>query len=221
MRLIFVRHGQTAPNIDGRLDTDEPGAGLTDLGRAQAAALPATLEAELIDVLYASTLVRTQQTAAPLAASRGLEVRVRGALREVRAGTIEMRGDAAAVRQFRDAAYAWSAGDVEVRLPGAESGAEVFARYDGVIGEIAGSGAGTAVVVSHGTVIRTWVAARARNVTPDFAAANSLANTGVVVLEGSPQDGWSALGWNGRALAESARDATETRDLARSGHVAP
>lgn len=219
MRLILVRHGQTAPNIAGLLDTDEPGAGLTDLGRAQAAALPDVLEGELIDVLYASTLVRTQQTAAPLAASRGLEIRVRDGLREVRAGTLEMRGDAPAVQAFRDAAFAWSAGEVEVRLPGAESGAEVLARYDKVVGEIARSGVEIAVVVSHGTVIRTWATARARNVTPDFAASNSLTNTGVVVLEGSPHDGWSVLAWDGHALGGSPADDPESRELAGSGHV--
>jgi len=200
MRLILVRHGQTAPNIDGRLDTDEPGQGLTDLGLAQAAALPDVLDGEVIDVLYASTLVRTQQTAAPLAASLGLEVHVRDGLREVRAGALEMRGDAPAVQLFRDASFAWSAGDVEVRLPGAESGVEVFARYDEVINEIALSGASTVAVVSHGTVIRTWAAARASNVTPDFAASSPLTNTGVVVLEGNPHDGWRALAWDGRAL---------------------
>lgn len=206
MRLILVRHGQTNPNIGGLLDTAEPGAGLTELGRTQAAALPEALAGEVIDVLYASTLVRTQQTAAPLADSRGLTVRVRGGLREVRAGTLEMRGDAPAVQHFRDAALAWSEGDTDVRLPGAESGAEVFARYDAVIDEIADLGVGTAAVVSHGTVIRTWAAARARNVTPGFAASSPLSNTGVVVLEGSPEDGWSAVTWDGRAMRESVED---------------
>lgn len=216
MRLILVRHGQTAPNIDGRLDTDEPGARLTDLGRRQAAALPGVLGGELIDVLYASTLVRTQQTAAPLAASRGLEVRVRDGLREVRAGTLEMRGDAAAVQQFRDATFAWSAGDVDVRLPGAESGVEVFARYDEVVNEIALSGVGTAAVVSHGTVIRTWAAARACNVTPEFAARSTLTNAGVVVLEGSPRDGWLALSWDGRDLGGTDVDGHDDKGLASS-----
>ena len=206
MRLILVRHSQTASNIDGLLDTDKPGAGLTDLGFSQAAALPDRLDGERIDVLYASTLVRTQQTAAPLAASLGLDVRVRDALREVRAGTLEMRGDAAAVRLFRDTTFAWSLGDVKVRMPGAESGAEVFARYDEVIDEIARSGVGTAAVFSHGTVIRTWAATRACNVTAEFAASRPLANTGVVILEGSPRAGWHAVVWDGRALGGQVDD---------------
>lgn len=200
MRLLLVRHGQTTANVAGLLDTDEPGAGLTDLGLEQAGALPGVLRDESIEVLYASTLVRTQQTAAPLASFLGLEVRVREGLREVRAGTLEMRGDDASVQVYLDTTFAWSSGDVHVRMPGAESGAEVFARYDAVVDEIAGSGAGTAAIVSHGSVIRSWTAARARNITADFVARNALANTGAVLLEGSPRDGWHALTWEGRAV---------------------
>ncbi len=208
MRLILVRHGQTSSNVAGLLDTDEPGAGLTGIGLEQAAALPAILRDESIEVLYASTLLRTQQTAAPLASLLGLEVRVREGLREVRAGTLEMRGDEASVQVYLGTTFAWSSGDVHVRMPGGESGAEVFARYDAVVAEIAGSGAATAAIVSHGSVIRTWTAVRAHNVTADFAARNTLANTGTVLLEGSPRDGWHALAWEGRALR---RDDPPTR----------
>ena len=200
MRLILIRHGQTTSNFDGLLDTDEPGAGLTGLGFVQAAALPDALGGESIGVLYTSTLVRARQTAAPLAAFLGLDVRVRDGLREVRAGTLEMRGDVAAVELYRDTTFAWSAGDVDVRMPGAESGAEVYARYDAVIDEIALAGVGTAVVISHGAVIRSWAAARAHNVTADFAACRPLTNTNAVLLDGSPRDGWHALTWDGRAI---------------------
>ncbi|PVU82660.1 histidine phosphatase family protein [Cellulomonas sp. WB94] len=200
MRLILVRHGQTSSNVAGLLDTDEPGAGLTGLGLEQAAALPGVLGAEPIEVLYASTLLRTQQTVAPLASFLGLEIRIRDGLREVRAGSLEMLGDEASVQTYLTTSFAWSSGDLHARMPGAESGAEVFARYDAVVAEIAASGAGTAAIVSHGSVIRTWTAARAENVTADFAARNALANTGAVVLEGSPSAGWRALTWEGRAV---------------------
>ena len=43
MRLILILHGQTTSNVDGLLDTDEPGAGLTGLGFVQAAGLPDAL----------------------------------------------------------------------------------------------------------------------------------------------------------------------------------
>jgi len=215
MRLILIRHGQTNSNVDGLIDTDEPGAGLTGLGFVQAAALPDSLGGESIDVLYTSTLVRARQTTAPLAASLGLDVRVRDGLREVRAGTLEMRGDAAAVQLYRDTTFAWSAGDVDVRMPGAESGAEVYARYDAVIDEIALLGVGTAAVVSHGAVIRSWAAARAHNVTADFAARSPLTNTGVLLLDGSPRDGWHALTWDGRALRSPVVDVPGDNGLSR------
>jgi len=203
MRLILVRHGQTTSNVAGLLDTDEPGAGLTSLGLEQAAALPGVLREESIEVLYASTLLRTQQTAAPLASALGLEVRIRDGVREVRAGSLEMLGDEQSVQTYLTTSFAWSSGDLHARMPGAESGAEVFARYDAVVAEIAGSGAGTAAIVSHGSVIRSWTAARAENVTPAFAARNPLANTGAVVLEGSPGAGWRAVTWAGQAVHQA------------------
>src|SRR3954449_4252924 len=71
MRLLLIRHGQTPANVRGELDTAAPGPALTELGREQAAAVPEALASERIDGIYASRLVRTQQTAAPLARVRG------------------------------------------------------------------------------------------------------------------------------------------------------
>ncbi len=63
MRLLLVRHGQTAANVRGELDTAPPGPGLTRLGRRQAKAIPGELAAESIDGIYSSALIRTQETA--------------------------------------------------------------------------------------------------------------------------------------------------------------
>ena len=71
MRLLLVRHGQTAANVRGELDTAIPGPGLTRLGRRQAKAIPTELADEAIDGIYSSALIRTQETAQPLATSRG------------------------------------------------------------------------------------------------------------------------------------------------------
>lgn len=200
MRLILVRHGQTSANVAGLLDTAHPGADLTDVGREQAAALPAVLDGAPIDALYASTLVRTQQTAEPLATAHGLEVQVRPGLREISAGDLEMLGDAESVERYLSTAIAWVAGDLDARLPGGEAAADVLARFDDVVAEAAGSGAETVVMVSHGTVIRSWAAVRA-GMPADEAARSRLANTDVVVLEGHPDEGWRALSWGGRTLS--------------------
>lgn len=200
MRLLLIRHGQTPSNLKHLLDTAEPGPGLTPLGEQQAAALPEALAAEEIDALYASTLVRTQLTAAPLADARGLEVRIRDGIREISAGELEMRGDDEAVRTYLTTAFAWSAGDTGLRMPGGENGVEALKRFDAVVDEAAGTGARTVAMVSHGAAIRMWVAARAENVDVSYAADHALRNTGVVVLSGSPDRGWRALHWEGRPL---------------------
>ncbi len=202
MRLLLVRHGQTPSNVDYLLDTGVPGAGLTALGEQQAAVLPEALADEDIEAVYASTLIRTQLTAAPLAAARGLEVLVRDGIREVFAGDLEMvRGDTEEGVRYMRTVFAWAAGDTGLRMPGGESGAEVLARYDSVVAEAAASGAGTVAMVSHGAAIRMWTAARVANVDVPFAAAHPLDNTGVVILEGAPADGWKALTWAGAVVA--------------------
>uniref|UniRef100_UPI000A52F484 histidine phosphatase family protein n=1 Tax=Streptomyces griseoruber TaxID=1943 RepID=UPI000A52F484 len=110
MRLLLVRHGQTPTNVDHLLDTAVPGPGLTALGEQQAAALVDALAGEDLDALYASTLVRTQLTAAPLAAARGLDVHVRDGIREVFAGDLEMQaGESAHAALYMRTVFAWAA----------------------------------------------------------------------------------------------------------------
>ncbi|WP_409468446.1 histidine phosphatase family protein [Streptomyces sp. HC307] len=214
MRLLLVRHGQTPTNLAYLLDTTVPGPGLTELGERQAAALPAALADEDIEAVYASTLVRTQLTAEPLAAARGLEVIVRDGIRELTAGELEMLpGDSERGQEYMRTAFAWAAGDTTLRMPGGESGEEALARYDAVVAEAADSGAGTVAMVSHGAAIRMWTAARAAGVDVPFAAARPLENTGVVILEGSPSDGWKALSWAGATVVPAGEGGPTGRPL--------
>lgn len=67
MRLLLIRHGQTPANVRGELATARPGPGLTALGRRQALAIPDAVAGEQIAAIYVSPLVRTGETAAPLA----------------------------------------------------------------------------------------------------------------------------------------------------------
>ncbi|MEU9339439.1 histidine phosphatase family protein [Streptomyces sp. NPDC048290] len=200
MRLILIRHGQTGANVDLLLDTAVPGTGLTDLGRRQAAALPAALADEDIGAVYASTLTRTQDTAAPLAAARVLGVRVRDGIRELAAGDLEMLpgylGDG---ERYMRTVVAWMSGDTALRMPGGETGDEALARYDAVVAEAAASGAGTVAMVSHGAAIRLWATVRADNLDVTFGASHRLENTGIVLLEGAPGTGFKALSWQGEA----------------------
>jgi len=195
MRLLLIRHGQTHSNVIGALDTARPGADLTDLGREQAGLLVERLKDERIDSLHASTLVRTQQTIAPLARARGLEVAIHDGIREWDAGDLEMNTDADSVDLYVKVAMSWADGRTDVRMPGGPSGEEALGRYDRVVAEIVASGVACAAVVSHGAAIRTWVAARSKDVDVTFAAAHPLLNTQVVRLAGDPDSGWAVENW--------------------------
>ena len=98
MRLLLLRHGQTTANVHGALDTAFPGRPLTDLGRAQAAAVPAALAEEDVSALYCSNLTRTRQTAEPLRAETSLSYFGLGIQApDVSLGTLLQDGTSAAV----------------------------------------------------------------------------------------------------------------------------
>lgn len=195
MRLHLVRHGQTGSNLVRALDTAEPGAPLTDEGRRQAAAVGAAFADEPVSAVYASTLVRTQQTAAPIAEPRGLRVLVRAGLREVVAGDLEMRTDDAAVEEYLGTMMAWADGDLDAVMPGGESGRATLDRFDAVVDEIRATGVPVAAVVSHGAVIRMWAIVRAANLSVRDDVVQNLDNTGVVTLEEDGAGGWYATRW--------------------------
>jgi len=206
MRLLLIRHGQTPDNVLGELGTTVPGPGLTDLGREQAAALPAALAGEGIGALAVSTLVRTQLTAAPLAAALGLEPTVLDGLREVEAGELELRSDHEAVDAYLGTVLRWVDGDLDARVPGAEDGHVFFRRYDTAVETALAGGEAVVALVSHGAAIRGWAGRRATNVDASFVRDHQLANTGVVVLEGDPEAGWNVVEWAGTAVGGALLD---------------
>ncbi|MDR1768159.1 MAG: histidine phosphatase family protein [Propionibacteriaceae bacterium] len=193
MRLILIRHGRTASNANWLLDTAEPGADLDDVGRRQARDLVAALAPYPVGGVFASVLVRTQQTAAPLAQARGLPVEVLPGLREVGAGDDELSADA---RRYLGALLAWRDGDLARRIPGGEDGFDFLARYDAAIGEVAGRGLDCAAAFSHGAALRTWCARRVRG----FAEAmgdSVFGNTAHLVADGDPDSGWDMVSLEG------------------------
>jgi probable phosphoglycerate mutase len=103
--LILVRHGSSAQHaLGGPLDlsygqSDPP---LAPHGREQAAALARRLAAESVTALFITTLRRTAETAAPLAAQLGLEPVVVPELREVHLGDWERTGGFGASSPDRD-----------------------------------------------------------------------------------------------------------------------
>lgn len=217
MRLLLLRHGQTTSNVAGALDTGTPGSDLTELGRAQAVATAQVLAERHIDSLHCSTLVRTAQTVAPLADKLGLTPTVHDELREISAGDLEMRTDADSAQAYRHVVASWLLeGDLDARLPGGESAHEFLERYDAAIERVLGTTHGTALVVSHGAAIRSWVGLRGGDVPEHLheMALEYLQNTGCIELEHDPARGWRIVEWHSHAIGghlledESAADPT-------------
>jgi probable phosphoglycerate mutase len=198
--LLFVRHGQTSANILGSLDSRTPGPALTALGERQAQALVVALREQPITSIYASTMTRTAQTAAPLAAQRGLEVRVLAGLREIEAGELELRTDVASLMTYGKTVMAWAAGDLGPRLPGGGDGHEFFARFDAAIEEVLREGGPSPVIFNHGGAIRVWVPHRCENVPGTYGAEHELHNTGAVSVERTAGGGFRMARWHAEPM---------------------
>jgi broad specificity phosphatase PhoE len=193
VRLLLIRHAETTANAERLLDTAPPGTDLSERGRIQAEELVEALEDVALDAIYVSDLVRTQQTAAPLATARGLVPHIRPGIREIQAGQYEMAPDDGSWDSYLAVLYRWADGDPDAHIPGGESGTEVLARFDAVVAEAAQHEG--AAIVSHGAMIRAWTGARAANVDRAFVADTRLYNTAVIVLDGSPDAGWRVETW--------------------------
>lgn len=113
--LTLVRHAQSLDNVVHVLGTVAPGPDLSPQGFVQAQALRDTLATNGIayDAIYASTLIRTQQTATPYADYRGMTITVLDGLREVRAGADEgaiTKPVDARMQNYIDVQDAWRSG---------------------------------------------------------------------------------------------------------------
>ncbi|WP_319445813.1 MULTISPECIES: histidine phosphatase family protein [unclassified Mycobacterium] len=195
--ITFVRHGESEGNASGFIDTTVPGPSLTPKGEQQAKAVAQTLSGAKHDGIYASTMIRTQQTAQPLADELHQPIVVLPGLREIEAGDFEGQAEQSAVDGYLEPLKQWLAGDRSARIPGSVDGNEFDARFDEAVAAIYASGEQQPVVYSHGAAISMWTMMNVRNPRPDLVAAQPLPNTGIVVVRGNPEDGWTLLDWNG------------------------
>jgi broad specificity phosphatase PhoE len=194
--LTLVRHGQSAGNTSGVIDTTTPGPDLTPTGSCQASAVGAQLSPNHYDRVYASTMVRTQQTAVPLAQALGEHVDVLPGLREIEAGDYEGQPVAVAGPTMFAAPQRWLQGDRGARIPGSIDGNEFEARFGEAVQRIYDSGAQNAVAFSHSEAIMVWVLMNVRNPDLSLLHTKTLPNVGRVVVTGDPADGWTLTEWN-------------------------
>jgi probable phosphoglycerate mutase len=190
-RLIFVRHAESIANTTGSLDCEVPGPALSPLGSAQAKHLPDVLPADLdgfpVQAVWASTMLRAQQTAEPVAERLGLPLRVHPALHEGHVGDLHARVDDEAHQALEDLLAHWLLdGDLSHCRPDGETGEDLVERMRLVLADVldgAGAGPGAAVVVSHGAILRVALPQLCDGLSPAYTLAHHLPNTGRVVVD--------------------------------------
>lgn len=209
MRLVLIRHGQTDSNLSGALDTAWPGRPLNAAGREQAAALVDKYH-QLVGVapqrLASSFILRARQTAEPLAQEFSLPVQVDPDLREVRAGLLEMSTTQQDTREYLYTAIDWGTGNLDRRMPGAETGAQTLARFDRGIARLCAGleddSQATVAVIIHGAIMRVWGANRIEGLTLDLLSQFPCQNCSLTMATGSPTTGWKAELWSDRKLED-------------------
>jgi 2,3-bisphosphoglycerate-dependent phosphoglycerate mutase len=184
--ILVVRHGASrswTPGDDFPLVGGHGDPELAPEGRDQAERVAARLAAERVDAIYVSTLRRTAETAAPLAARLGIEPRVEPDLREVLLGEWEggvfrqrvTEQDPIALRMFEEQRW-----DV---IPGAEPDAVFEARVAAAVRRIAATHPDQRVVVfTHGGVIGEILHQACGSRPFAFAAADNTSISQVVVV---------------------------------------
>lgn len=151
-RLILIRHGDLGARRRGRYigRTDAP---LSAEGRRQASALAGPLARLNGASLLVSPLRRTRETAA-IALGRGANFTVDSDLREIDFGRWEGMGFAEILAADPAAVDRWAAMAEDFTFPDGENIGNFRTRIGAAAGRIAADPAGTAVVVTHGGVIR-------------------------------------------------------------------
>jgi 2,3-bisphosphoglycerate-dependent phosphoglycerate mutase len=197
--LLLIRHGESAaaregvpfPSVDGHSDPE-----LHPDGRRQAEAIAERLAGEELAAIYVTSLRRTAETAAPLAARLGLTPVVEADLAEVKLGEWEggelrrrvAQGDPLARRVFAEERW-----DL---IPGAEPASAFSERVGGAVSRIAAAHRDAAVAVfAHQGVIGEILAQASRSRPFAFVTADNGSISHLVVHDG----GWAVRRFNDTA----------------------
>ena len=200
-KIILARHGQTDANIHMAIDSLPPGGPLTEAGQRQAEELAEALSAEQVTAVYASTALRAQQTAQPVAKRHALDVQIVDGFQEVFVGDLEGRTDRDSLRRFADVFGSWASGDLDRPMPGGETGAAAVDRFTTALTSLPPT-RGTLVIVSHGAMLRLVAPLLADNLDTLAGELSLLQNTARIVLQedSAARGGWHCVEWAGVRL---------------------
>jgi 2,3-bisphosphoglycerate-dependent phosphoglycerate mutase len=158
-RIIAVRHGETAWNVDTRIQ-GQLDIGLNTRGEWQANRVGQALADDAIDHIYSSDLQRAHSTAQAIArhASKSgaspLQVKLHRGLRERNFGSFEGETWADIAEKWPEESRRWKQRDPHFAPPGGETPTVLLDRVQRTVDEIAAQHQGEHIVlVAHGGVM--------------------------------------------------------------------
>ena len=193
-RVLAIRHGETAWNVDGRIQghLDLP---LNDRGREQARRLGLALQEDDIAAVYASDLSRALETAQEVARCHGLSVVTDAGLRERGFGEFEGLSHADIRVRWPEQAERWRRRDPAFGAPGGETLSTFYERSIATARRLAAGHPGqTIVLVAHGGVMDCLYRAGSR-ISLDAPRSWALGNAAINRLLHTPQ-GFTLIGWS-------------------------
>ncbi|MDR0260166.1 MAG: histidine phosphatase family protein [Comamonas sp.] len=205
-RIIAIRHGETAWNVDARIQghLDIP---LNDIGLWQAGRAGAALANEPLATIYSSDLSRAQTTAQAVADTTGAPLVLDSGLRERSFGNFEGRTFKEIEQELPEQALRWRKRDPDfVPDGGGESLAMLKSRIQHTVDRLAASHMGQQIaLVAHGGVMDVLYRLATRQ---DLQAPRTweLGNAAINRLLWTP-DGLTLVGWgDAQHLEGAARD---------------
>lgn len=195
VRIIAIRHGETAWNALGRIQghTD---IGLNDNGHAQAQQVAQALSGEALDAIYSSDLQRAWQTAQAIAAVTAAPLHAEPGLRERCFGSFEGSSFAQIAQQQPQAAELWRKRDVQFAPPdGGESLLQLQERIAAAVQRVAAAHIGGHIaLVAHGGVLDMLYRLATRQ---HLQAPRTwqLPNAAINRLLWTPESGLTLVGW--------------------------
>ncbi len=192
-RIIALRHGETAWNVDariqGKLDIE-----LNETGHWQARRAAQALASEEIDAVYSSDLLRAWDTACTVAGAAGQKAKPVPALRERGFGIFEGRTFTEIEATWPEQTLRWRQRDPLWKPEGGESLQELHQRIELAVSSLAERHPGEQIVlVAHGGVLDILyrLATRQNLQTP---RSWNLGNATINRLLWTPE-GMSLVGW--------------------------
>ena len=192
-RIVAIRHGETAWNVDTRIQghLDIP---LNTTGLWQADQVARALADEPITAIYTSDLQRAHATAQAVARSTGAPLTTHIGLRERSFGHFQGRTFAEIEAELPEDAHRWRKRDPHYAPEGGESLVTLRERIERTVAQLAQQHLGEQVVmVAHGGVLDVLYRLATRQ---DIQAPRTwqLSNAAINRLLWTP-DGLSLVGW--------------------------